>query len=102
MNTIEWLNRTADYMFFDSPHIYDNTFAAVADLDTHMNFLRTQPTNASISFGNYILARVNQQGFEEFLLTKKVSTLAIFEDEGMVEAYGHDIDVDLPFPDDDL
>lgn len=100
MNTIEWLNRSAEYMFFESPHIYDNTFAAVADLDTHMNFLRTQTSNASISFGDYILARVSQEGFEEFLLTRKVSTLAIFEEDGVVEAYGHSPDIDLPFPDD--
>lgn len=99
MNTIDWLNRTAEYMFFESPHIYESTFAAVADLDVHMNFLRTQPGNASISFGEYILARVSQEGFEEFLLTRKVSTLAIFEEDGIVEAYSHCIDVDLPFPD---
>lgn len=100
MNTIEWLNRTAEFMLFDSPHIYDDEFEAIADLDTHMNFLRTQTTNASISFGNYILARVAQEGFEEFLLTKKVTTLAIFEYDGTVEAYGHDPDIDLPMPDD--
>lgn len=100
MNTIEWLNRTAEYMLFDSPHVYEDEFQAVADLDRHMNFLRTKPNNASISFGNYIMARVAQEGFEEFLLTKKVTTLGIFEYDGKVEAYGHDPDIDLPLPDD--
>lgn len=97
LNMIDWLRETAKFMAADSPDVYDSPEEAVSDLDQAMLLLRETGVNC-FSFGPYVIIRGEEEGIEEFLLSRKVSIVALFIPEEETRVYGYTDEVDLPSP----
>ena len=105
-NAIDWLRETAAYLVWDRPDVYDHE-TAVEELSVAMDTLREAPPGqefAAIMFTSYVLMRIyiadddGQRGVEEFVLTRKLSSLIVFEAERQVAAYSYIAEIDLPDP----
>lgn len=107
MNVIDWFVKSAEFMAADRPDLYD-TPAAVQELSTYTDLLRNRDLPFDwVSFSSYVLFRTYDDGVEEFSLTRKLSSVTLFEDEDVL-VFSHttlsnamDVGVDLPGPLDD-
>ena len=99
MNVIDWLRATADYLVADRPDVYENQAEALNELMVAMDALREDdvPKVATISFSSYLLTRLEDEGLEEFILSRKAASLALFQPEGECTALAHISDVNLPY-----
>lgn len=83
--------------------MYDQE-TAVEELSVAMDTLRdanVQPFSA-LMFSSYALMRIYMEGVEEFILSRKLSSVVVFEREGEVGAFSYHPDIDLPDPVDNL
>ncbi len=81
MNVIDWLRETAVFMAADRPDIY-NQPGAMQELDRLMNNLRDSEQTL-VLFSSYGLIRFAlDDGEEEFMLLKKISSVNTYEQEG--------------------
>lgn len=99
MNVIDFIRETAIFMAADRPDVYDVP-TAVAELTVAIDSLREltdadQPF-AAIMFTSYLLARLEDDGVEEFILTRKLSSMILFEEEEQFGVYSHHPQIDLP------
>lgn len=98
MNVIDFLAATADYLVTDRPDIYDKE-TAVEELSCAMDALREYDDKpvATMSFSSYLLTRiVEEEGLEEFILSRKVASLGLFLPEEDCRAYSHIEGINLP------
>lgn len=98
MNTIDWLRESGKFLAFDRPDVYEGPAEAVAELSHIIERLRhinIEPVS-SIMFTSYVMTRIVEDDVEEFLLSRKLSTLCIFPEEEVVTAISHDPRIDLP------
>lgn len=87
--TIDFLRQTAEFMAKDRPDIYD-VQTAITDLVNMMDKMRERKESTWTSFASYILM-LHYEGddVEEWNLTRKVSSLTIFEEEEEVLVLGY-------------
>jgi hypothetical protein len=99
MNTIDWLRETAKFMVADRPDVYDYE-TAVEELSVGMDTLREANIEpfSCIMFTSYALMRIYMEGVEEFILSRKLSSVVVFEAEHEVGAYSYHFAIDLPDP----
>ena len=81
----------------DRPDVYDVP-TAVEEISTAIDCLREVGEAAfeAVTFTSYVLARILDDGAEEFMLSRKISGLLICEEEEDVRAFGYDRSVGLP------
>lgn len=103
MNAIDWMRETAKFMAADRPDVYDQE-TAVEELSVGMDALREANIEpfSCIMFTSYALMRIYMEGVEEFILTRKLSGLVLFEAEEEVGAFRYHASIDLPDPVDSL
>lgn len=99
MNTIDWLRETATFMVADRPDVYDYE-TAVEELSVAMDTLREASIKpfSALMFTSYALMRIYMEGVEEFILSRKLSSVIVFEQEAQVGAYSYHPAIDLPDP----
>lgn len=99
MNIIDFLRESAAFLVADRPDVYDHE-TAVEELSVAMDNLREAQNQkfAAIVFTSYVMMRLVEEGVEEFLLTRKLSSAIIFEAEQEVGAYGYVAAINLPGP----
>lgn len=97
MNTIDFIRETAAYMAEDRPDVYDHE-TAVEEISTAVDALREggESQFECCTFTSYFLARIYDDGVEEFIFSRKVSGLLICEEEEDVRAFSYDESVGLP------
>ena len=97
-NTIDWLVETAKFMAKDRPDVYSEVSEAVEELSGVIERLRDINIGpvSSMMFTSYVMTRIADDGVEEFLLSRKLSTLCIFEDEEVVTVLSYDAGINLP------
>lgn len=98
MNVIDFLSATADYLVTDRPDVYDKQ-TAVEELSCAIDSLREYDDKpvATISFTSYLLTRiVEEEGLEEFILSRKVASLGLFLPEEDCRGYAHVDGINLP------
>jgi nitric oxide reductase activation protein len=102
-NVIDWLRESAAYMAKDRPDVYDHA-TAVEELSEAIDYMRDDGRPfACTMFTSYVLTRLEDEGVEEFILSRKLSHLNLFDDEEEVLVYRLHPDIDLPDPlDDDI
>ena len=99
MNTIDFLRESAWFLTEDRPDLYDHE-TAMEELDVAMTTLREEPERqfACIMFSSYAMMRLYVEGVEEFILSRKLSSVIVFEAEEEVSAYTYHPDIELPSP----
>ena len=95
LSAIDFMRECSVFMHKDRPDLYETPEDALEDLDGCMNMLRDEDSNA-YSFASFVLIRNDEDGVEEWLLTRKIAVMALFEQEGAVRVYGYTDMVDLP------
>lgn len=87
MNVIDWLTETGRYMVRTHPDLYTEP-VAVEELSTALNTLREANwDDSTLVLGPYMMYRSVQDGVEEVFLSLIASSLILFEDEGVCNAY---------------
>lgn len=82
MNVLDWMKGTAEFMRTDRPDLYETNTDALNDLESWMEAVRSQPsTVAGIETGGFILTHNDEDGVEEWQLSKIISTCAIYKEE---------------------
>lgn len=100
MNVIDFIAQSARYIANERPNIYESASEAAHDLTTALDVLRDSgDPQGMCMFSGYALLRFEDDGVEEFFLTKKLASLALFEEEEVCRAYGwvEGIELDDPF-----
>jgi len=105
MNTIDFLRESAWFLTEDRPDLYDHE-TAMEELDVAMTTLREEPDRqfSCIMFSSYAMMRLwmpdetGTEGVEEFILSRKLSSVIVFEAEEEVSAYTYHPDIELPSP----
>jgi hypothetical protein len=88
MNVIDWMRSTAEWMHKDRPDTYPSPLVAFQGLDLWMDDLRKEPhVKCTIETGGYALTRTYDDGVEEFSLAKVITSVAIYEEEEVVDGY---------------
>lgn len=97
MNVIDFLSATADFMVEDRPDVYDKE-TAVEELSCAMDALREYDDRpvATMMFTSYLLTRILEDGAEEFILSRKMSGVILFEEEESCRVYSYSNSVALP------
>jgi hypothetical protein len=97
MNMIDWLRSTAEWMRKDSPEWFSTNNEALLTLEGWVETVRADlGSRLGIEQGGYSLMRTYDDGVEEWTLHKKISTCALFEEEGDCVVYGWVNDIELP------
>lgn len=88
---------------YDRPDVYDYE-TAVEELSVAMDTLREANIEpfSCLLFTSYALMRIYLEGVEEFILSRKLSSVIVFEQEAQVGAFSYHPDIDLPNPVDNL
>lgn len=99
MNVIDFLRESADYLVADRPDVYDHE-TAVEELSVAMDSLRDANIEpfSCMMFTSYALMRIYMEGVEEFLLSRKLSSVVLFAEEAQAGAYSYTDEIDLPDP----
>lgn len=73
---------------------------AVEELSVGMDSLREANIEpfSCLMFTSYALMRIYMEGVEEFLLSRKLSSVIVFEDDEEVGAYAYTDKISLPSP----
>lgn len=102
MDAIDFLRESARFLVADRPDVYDQD-TAVEELSVAMDSLREEWDRkfSCIMFTSYAMMRLYMEGVEEFVLTRKLSSVVLFAAEEQVSAYAYHDDIDLPSPLDD-
>ncbi len=97
MNTLDWLSESAKYMAQDRPDIY-TVSSAIDELSRLMESLRNLAIApvASMMFTSYVLTRIVEEDMEEFMLSRKLTGLCIFEQEEVVQVFAYEDSIGLP------
>lgn len=96
MNVIDFIRESASFMAKDRPDIYTPELA-VMELDHAIEVLRgSGMTVGCVMFTSYVLNRVEEDGVEEFLLTRKLSSVLLCEEEDSCLVFGFTDAVLLP------
>lgn len=102
MNVIDFIAQSAKYMAEDRADVYESEEDAIAELTLALDTLRQSESSQSMCiFSSYILMRFLEDGAEEVFLTKKLSSLVLFEEEEIFRAYGWVDGIQLDDPEDD-
>lgn len=104
LSVIDWLRESAKFMADDRPDIY-NFESALYDLSDAVEQLRTLDngyiTNTFL-FTSYSLIRIaDAEGVEEFILSRKLSSVTLFTPEDDCLVLSHTDKISLPKVDDD-
>jgi hypothetical protein len=100
MNVIDFISQSAAYIAKERPDIYDSAAEAAGDLTTALDILRESgDPQGMCMFSGYALLRFLEDGVEEIFLSRKLASLALFEEEEICRAYGwvEGIELDDPF-----
>lgn len=96
MNVIDFIRESATYMSQDRPDVYSPELA-VKELDHAIETLRGHGLEfGCVMFTSYLLSRMMDDGVEEFLLTRKVSSAIVCEEEAECLVFGYTDQVNLP------
>lgn len=96
MNVIDFVRESATFMAKDRPDVYDEAGAA-RELAQAMEILRESDlTYACVTFTSYMLARIMDDGVEEFLLTRKLASVLVCEEEQSCLVFGYTDALSLP------
>lgn len=99
MNAIDFLRESAVYLVSERPDLYDMP-TAIEELSRGMDTLREGAAHVleCVLFSSFALMRIAGDGFEEFILTRKITGMLRHEEEEGVRAYSYDPTVPgLPF-----
>lgn len=99
MNVIDFIRESSIFMSKDRPDIYPSAASAANELTSVIEALRQAEETTMFScivFASYLLARIEQDGVEEFMLTRKLSSLILFEEEEQCSVYSHHDQINLP------
>lgn len=99
MNVIDFIRESALFMTKDRPDVYPDAASAAAELTSVIEALRQYDEHKMFScivFTSYLLARIEADGVEEFMLTRKLSSLILFEEEEHCSVYSHHDQINLP------
>ena len=96
MNVIDFIRETAEFMANDRPDVYSPELA-VRELTQAIEVLRDSNLPVGcVMFTSYLLNRVLDDGVEEFLLTRKVSSVLVCEEEESCLVFGFTDEINLP------
>lgn len=96
-DVIDFIRESAKFLCADRPDVYPNEATAVTELSEVMEALRQKTYQFScVSFTSYLMCRVIEDGVEEFILTRKLSGLLLFEEEEECRVYSYHGKIDLP------
>lgn len=102
MNVIDFISQSAHFIYKDRPESYESVDEAIAELTLALDTLRTaEAPHSTCIFSSYMLVRFVEDGVEEVFLTKKLSSLILFEEEEICRAYGWVDSIQLDDPEDD-
>jgi len=96
MNVIDFIRESATFMAKDRPDIYTPELA-VRELTEAIEVLRVSDLPVGcVMFTSYLLNRVMDDGVEEFLLTRKLSSVLVCEEEFSCLVFAFTPEVNLP------
>lgn len=96
MNVIDFIRESAVFMSVDRPDIYSPDLA-VRELTEAIEVLRQADKEyGCVMFTSYVLSRIFDDGVEEFLLTRKLSSVLVCEDEQACLVFAFTPEVNLP------
>src|SRR5690349_7285291 len=87
-DAIKWMTETAKFMAKDRPDLYDDETEAFADLSKIYDAMADTEGPTWTSWAGFNLVKHEEDGIVEWDFTKKISTCAIFVDEGVCDVYG--------------
>lgn len=103
LNVIDWLSASAKYMAQQRPDIY-TFYTALDELSDNMEYLRSAHENDKLSAvmcGGFVLIRtVEDEGMEEFILSRIATSVVTFQPEGDCLVLSYVPEVSLPKIDD--
>lgn len=96
MDVIDFIRESAMFMAKDRPDVYTPELA-VRELTQAIEVLREHNLEyGCVMFTSYMMSRVMDDGVEEFLLTRKLSSVLVCEDEQLCLVFAFTPDVNLP------
>lgn len=96
MNVIDFIRESAVFMARDRPDVYTNDLAA-RELSHAIDVLRESGMPVGcVMFTSYTLQRTEDDGVEELLLTRKLSSVLLCEEEESCLVFGFTPEVELP------
>lgn len=96
MNVIDFIRESAAFMAKDRPDVYTPELA-VRELTQAIEVLRESELPVGcVMFTSYLLNRTMDDGVEEFLLTRKLSSVLLCEEEYSCLVFGFSDEVQLP------
>ena len=96
MNLIDFIRESASYIAKDRGDVYTPELA-VQELDHAIETLREHDLPyGCVMFTSYMLSRIMDDGVEEFLLTRKVSSAIVCEEESACLVFAFTPEVNLP------
>lgn len=90
MNVIDFIRESANFMVDDRPDVYSHE-SAVEELTHCIDTLREFPDKplSLITFTSYCLMRFTEDDVEEFILSRKLSSVVLFGEEEQCDVYSH-------------
>lgn len=96
MNVIDFIRESATFMARDRPDVYSPELA-VRELTQAIEVLRQADSPVGcVMFTSYLLNRIDDDGVEEFLLTRKLSSVLVCEEESACLVFAFTDEVNLP------
>jgi hypothetical protein len=97
MNMIDWLRATAEWMRKDRPDLFETNADALNALNDMVESVRISTgAREGVETGGYVLLRSEDDGVEDWTLSKKISSFVLFPEDDEAEAFGWVKEVDLP------
>lgn len=96
MNVIDFIRENATFMAKDRPDVYTPDLA-VRELTQAIEVLREHDLGyGCVMFTSYMLSRIVDDGVEEFLLTRKLSSVLVCEEENSCLVFAFTPEINLP------
>jgi hypothetical protein len=87
MNMIDWMKASGEWMHRDRPDLFPTPTDGLLRLEEWVNTIRNMGENGSIETGGFVLVFREDDGVEEWMLNKKISTYEAYLDENVSNAY---------------
>lgn len=88
LNLIDWMRATSYWMQQDRPDLYPTAVDALNDLEDWMEKVRESAgTVSGVETGGFLLTHSDEDGAEEWQLSKVISSCVIFQPENEVGAF---------------
>jgi len=87
-DVITWLTATSEYMAKDRPDLYESDKDAFDSLSVVFDEMSEIEGPTWTSWAGFLLIKHVEDDITEWEFSKKISTAAIFVDEGVCDVYG--------------